>query len=406
MAEIRTIPEKILASGIKDTSIDDVSKFDKEVIHHNAGAPTAADDTGLGYAVGSIWVDSTNGDMYTAVSVTAEDANWKNMEGDEVNPPFTMQGSNNGWTAGGGVDPGPSPSIGSLNFITQWTFASDVGSGTDWGDLTHTVTKGNKGSARDDTRTLVLGGHSSHSPPTGAQDIMQTYLFASPGNATDVGEISYAMQDTASAPDGSYVLNTGGYSPSSPPADDSFETMDKIALTSPYAKTDIDEMSSGRYAHQGAGDTTYMYVSGGVGPGFIDTIERWQHSVETGSWGDVGELSQLQGYAGVVSGPTHVVTGGGAPGYWSNIMERYAYASSGNGADVGETAQIGVTAGSAGPSYGYFIGGNKPSPAPQSVDTCSRMAYSATSGGTTDCGEIGGANYPGKGFTGGFGSEN
>jgi hypothetical protein len=122
MAEIRTIPEKILASGIKDTSIDAVGKFSKKVIHHNAGAPTAADDTGLGYAVGSIWVDSTNGDMYTAVSVTAEDANWKNMEGDNVNDPFVAQGTTYGWIAGGSVD--PISGVGSLDSITQFNFAS------------------------------------------------------------------------------------------------------------------------------------------------------------------------------------------------------------------------------------------------------------------------------------------
>ena len=74
MTEIRTIPEKIIASGVKNTSIDTIGKFSKKVIHHNAGPPTAADDTGLGYAVGSIWVDTANGDMYTATDVTAEDA--------------------------------------------------------------------------------------------------------------------------------------------------------------------------------------------------------------------------------------------------------------------------------------------------------------------------------------------
>ena len=85
MAEIRTIPEKILASGIKDTSVDAVGKFSKKVIHHNAGAPTTAADTGLGYIAGSIWVDSTNGKLYTCLDATAESAVWANMEGDDIN---------------------------------------------------------------------------------------------------------------------------------------------------------------------------------------------------------------------------------------------------------------------------------------------------------------------------------
>ena len=119
MSEIRTIPEKILASGIKDTSIDTIGSFSKKVIHHNAGAPTVADDTGLGYAVGSIWVDTSNGDMYTCTVATAEDARWINMEGDDVNPPFTIQAGDYGWTMGLLFDPGSPGHPGNINRYAQ-----------------------------------------------------------------------------------------------------------------------------------------------------------------------------------------------------------------------------------------------------------------------------------------------
>ena len=91
MAEIVTIPDKVKTSDIPDSELNTIGKFSKKVIHHFAGAPTAADDTGLGYAVGSIWVDSTNGDVYTCTVATAEDATWINMEGDSINL-FQMQG--------------------------------------------------------------------------------------------------------------------------------------------------------------------------------------------------------------------------------------------------------------------------------------------------------------------------
>ena len=136
MAEIVTIPDKIKTSDIPDSELNTIGKFSKKVIHHNAGPPTAADDTGLGYAVGSIWVDSTNGDMYVAATVTAEDANWKNMEGDEVNPPFTIQGSGYGYSMGHMLDPGAPVQPGNIN---RYAMVSS-GNGTDVGELQERIT--------------------------------------------------------------------------------------------------------------------------------------------------------------------------------------------------------------------------------------------------------------------------
>ena len=185
MAEIVTIPDKIKTSDIPDSELNTIGKFSKKVIHHNAGAPDADDDTGSGYAVGSIWVDSTNGDVYTAVSVTAEDANWKNMEGDNVNDPFVAQGTTYGWIAGGTVEPSGNPSIGSLDSITQFNFASPTG-GTDVGNLAGARQGGSKGSIRSKTEGIHIGGYTSH--PFALQDNIDSFTFAAPSTITDAGD--------------------------------------------------------------------------------------------------------------------------------------------------------------------------------------------------------------------------
>ena len=409
MAEIVTIPDKIKTSDIPDSELNTIGKFSKKVIHHNAGPPTAADDTGLGYAAGSIWVDSTNGDVYSCTASTAEDATWINMEGDDVNPPFVLQGTNSGWTAGGTAD-FVSPGVGGLNFITQWAFASDIGSGTDWGDLvTSKLTGANTGSARSTTEAFVIAGYSPHGG--GFVDTISKYTFASPGNATDAGEfIGHAVQDSASAPDGTNTFVMGGTGP--PPGGGgqvNQTTVTKLSMTSPYPQSDNGELSAARYGLQGASDTSFAYSSGGAQPSNVDIIERFPFAATSGTFSDVGELTTASYQMGVCSGPTHALIGGGRPPTWSSQLDRYAYVSSGNGADVGETSpNLGHMAGSNGPAYGYFVGGNIPGASPTGANTTnatSRMAWSATSGGSTDCGEIGGANHA-VGVTGAMGSEN
>ncbi|MEL0022525.1 MAG: hypothetical protein VW709_21890, partial [Rickettsiales bacterium] len=44
-------------------------------------APTTGDDTGDGYAVGSLWIDVTNDNVYQCVDATAASAVWRHLNG-------------------------------------------------------------------------------------------------------------------------------------------------------------------------------------------------------------------------------------------------------------------------------------------------------------------------------------
>ena len=96
-------PEKIQAHEIKDETLES-GDMSKKVIHVNAGAPTKTNDTGEGYNQGTIWVDSTNGDMYICTAHTAEDATWQNMDGDDINN-VSYQGTNTSFGIGGRTAP-------------------------------------------------------------------------------------------------------------------------------------------------------------------------------------------------------------------------------------------------------------------------------------------------------------
>ena len=114
---MRYIPDQIQTHEIKNATLEK-GKFGKKVIHHAAGAPAKTNDTGEGYAQGSIWVDTTNGDMYVCTDHTAENAGWVNMEGDDVNVSTAWQGLTYGYELGGD-NPGPQ-----VDKITRFAFAS------------------------------------------------------------------------------------------------------------------------------------------------------------------------------------------------------------------------------------------------------------------------------------------
>ena len=93
-------PDQIQTHEIKDATLE-VGKFSKKVVHVAAGAPAKTNDTGEGYEQGSIWVDSSNGDMYICTDHSAENSVWQNMEGDDVNVTQYTGGSATGYIYGG-----------------------------------------------------------------------------------------------------------------------------------------------------------------------------------------------------------------------------------------------------------------------------------------------------------------
>jgi len=386
MSEIRTIPETILASGIKDTSIDAVGKFSKKVIHHFAGAPTAADDTGLGYAAGSIWVDSTNGDMYTCTDSTAEDATWINMEGDDVNPPFVAQGTTYGWMAGGASCPSGSPSIGGLDSISRISFTAPAAS-VAVGELSSSRTTPSRGSIRSSTLALNVGGYRTH--PSGANlDDMDSFTFTSPSTVTDIGEYATTTSHAGSTGDGTNGFVMGGDNPSK------VDTVTKISLTSPHPMSDNGELSTTRSMNTGFTDLTYAYSVTGSNPPYVDTIERMAFATTSGTFADSGELTRATGGGGGANGPTKGFYAGGAPPPLQirHQIDTFTYAAPTTSADVGElagTQRAYIGGGAASTDYAYFIAGTLDSPPhTATVDSISRIPWSATSGGSTDFGEL------------------
>ena len=243
MSEIRTIPEKILASGIQNTSINTIGSFSKKVIHHNAGAPTAADDTGLGYVVGSIWVDTSSGDMYTATVVAAENATWINQAGSNVNQ-FTIYGTVQAFNYGGW-----SPL---KDTIERWSYSSPAAA-ADAGELTTARRNCGIGQMKDRSYGYVAAGMIQG--PNVIYNQIGRFPFAATYDEADVGEFVIGKQFVAKATDGTYGWVGGGnIDPQNPgPPGYATDSIEKLTLASPTPAADIGEVANEANANDDVG---------------------------------------------------------------------------------------------------------------------------------------------------------
>lgn len=389
---IERIPDKLSTNNITDGSVTK-GKFSKKIVHYNAGAPTAADDTGLGYAQGTLWIDTTNGDMYVCTAHTAEDASWANMEGDDINPPFTIQGSTYGYSAGGFKDPG-SPNY--PGQVDRYPLAAPT-STTDISEMATALRDTQSGSIRSDTYGYLAGGRTT--PPNQSKDIIQRFAFSAPNAFSDIGELITVRAEGGGATDGSYGFTFGGADYAESVELDSIE---RFALAaSPVTSADTSsELATVAFRLTGFTDSSNSvgYRAGGFNTGVpagsgpvvaYDTIEKWSFNSPY-PVSDYGELSAAHLVASGTSSTTHGYVSGGAdyPAYTDvNIVEKYAFAGPASTDDVGDlTAARSGIQGASGDTHIYNAGGTDWGPS-ACVNTIDRNSTSAD-GNSVDAGEL------------------
>lgn len=377
---MKYIPEKIQTHEIKNETLES-GDMSKKVIHVNAGAPAKTNDTGEGYEQGSIWIDSSNGDMYICSDHSAEDAVWHNMEGDDVNVTQWVTGETYGWVYGGyngspvddferltfssegntadqgemstsfrlgyggksstklfscgGVENTPGSIVDTIHASPQ---AAPFGTATDWGNLTTTLRELHGSS--NATYKFIHGGHVG--PPTNVvTDIIQKFAIAAAADATNVGELTVVSGDRVGVTDsiGGYGYAIGGANT----AGDKYDIIERYSLSSDENGTDVGETSSTIF-HGGAAhnDLTNGFVSTHSGGG--TTIDKFAFGSPASS-SDVGETNIGPHFTGGHPDPSSTTTGyimGGlnpAGEYYIDTIHKFSFTAPYPSADVGEITQ-------------------------------------------------------------------
>ena len=256
-----------------------------------------------------------------------------------------------GYTSGGYVN-----GLNSINTIDKFPFASN-GNATDVGDLT-TIRAGAAGQSSS-VNGYTSGGYSPIPGGTPTYNIIDKFPFASNANATDVGDLNIAHDDSAgaSSAENGYCISrfpgatgtspTGtNLGPASPPAPFVFTkvAIDKFPFATDANATDIGELSHVRYAAVGQSSDVSGYLSGGYSPspsaGPKNIIDKFPFAADSGATAtDVGDLTVARREGAGQSSTASGYTSGGYATFGNgtvNVIDKFPFASDANATDVGD----------------------------------------------------------------------
>ena len=174
-------------------------------------------------------------------------------------------------------------------------------------------------------RGLIMGGSISGA----SNNTMQYVTIATPGNATDFGDMTIQQYYHASHSNGSRAVSGGGYDGSN-----YTNTLQYATIGTAGNGTDFGDLTEARAFLGGAGDATRSLFSGGSGtantgaPG-SRTESRTIDYITTGTAGnatDFGDLSYWRDYLTATSDATRTVFAGGedyGPSGAQNIIRNY-----------------------------------------------------------------------------------
>ena len=276
--------------------------------------------------------------------------------------------STHGYITGGNTYPTPL----SINVIERFPFASDTDS-VDWADLTET-TRNMAAMANTGTHGFTMGGDGTAAPYY--TNVIDKFPFASQTNATDWADMTATVSGSAGC---SYISGCYGYSlggnwqaPSSPTGYNN--TIEKFPFASQTNSVDVADITIPRSGCCGVSSTTDGYCIGGFRPGGnpANSSPTWtsdiidKHSFASGGNAtDHGDIPAESGAgassAAGASGTTHAYYAGGMLSYNQHNhgrskeqIQKFAYASNVTASEVGDLIDFHSTGvpdwGKAGPS--------------------------------------------------------
>ena len=295
--------------------------------------------------VGTIWANTTSGEVYCCTDATAGANVWTNVGAgsDNVAPYYFHSCTTYGFSGIGYTD-----AAGNHNSIDRIAFASD-GNATDQGDPT--VARRGNSSSSSTTHAYCGSGYSNT-----YTNIIDKFAMASPANSTDVGDL------TSTGAFGAGMTSTGyGYKAGKDTG--ASTVIDRYSHTSDGNSTNWGTLSAGRDSALGGSSETHGYILGAGGGG--TTIQKQIDKISFASAGtstDIGDLITVKSPAGVQSTVGYIyATGNRSP--YATTIQKISTTSDGNaverGTDTLTLSKANVSSGFSSSTYGYEAGGSE-----------------------------------------------
>jgi len=310
----------------------------------NASDP--ANDTNPSGGLGTVWANTTDGEMFVCTDATTDANVWFNVGSGTGDVQPTILGTLFGFAAGGST----TGSNVVLTDIERTSFTTD-GNATDVGDIT--VGRQQPAGATDAIAKYgYMQGGQAGSPYS---TVIDRFLMTSGGTATNVGDVTEARRSRASSSSLTHGYMAGGDTPS--PYTD---RIDKFAFGSSSNSTDVGNITGGVGGELGGGSsTTHGYTMGGTrsSPN-TNIIDKYSFSSD-GDATDVGDLVVACSSGSGANSLTHIYHTSFYVSASRNDINKFTIASDANATDVGDLTQARHTAsqGMSSITHGYISGG-------------------------------------------------
>ena len=311
-----------------------VTNFGPRAVTKSASDPVIATNPANG--VGTVWANTTSGEMYVCTDATAGSNVWINIGGGDGDvEPWKFPGTISGYMHGGYT-------TGASNIIEKFSIPSETDA-TDVGDLTQSIR--DPGGCSSDTHGYAAGGFAA---PDATR--IEKYSFASDGNSADT---TADLTSGRSYCEG-HSSETHGYLAGGFPNSD---IIDRFPFASSTNAADVGNLILVMYGLAAASSETHGWVAGGSGASnYYNQIQKYAFAASSNA-SDHADLTSAKRYCGGCESATHgYVIGGSSPR--SNVIEKYAFATASNATDVGDlTDSFYSNVGVASVNNGYSMGG-------------------------------------------------
>ena len=338
------------------------------VLIKNASDP--AIDTNPSGGVGTLWVNTTSGQVYILTDATAGSNVWINVgTGSDDVEPYSFQGSIAGYESGGH---GFGTKVDKFSFITD-------------SDSTTVASLYESKKRATATPSSTHGYTAGNYSPNG--NVIEKMAYASDSDGSYVGDLNVARGRScsqASATNG--YMSSGGDNPSH------VAIYERYSFISDDNAINIGNINSKREAPSGHSSTIHGYVSKGYGgsPATARTDrERFSFASDSTITTMNGLATANHGSGGSCSSSTHGYHVGGGV---TNIIDKYSFATDAIATDVGDLqASKYLVNGTSSATDGYGSGGYP------NNGNIEKFSFSSGTQDASTIGSLTGANYGGAG---------
>ena len=306
----------------------------------NSNNPAA--NTNPSDGVGSLWINTTTGELHVLTNATTNANEWTNVgsgSGDII--PYNFQGTVSGYMLGGYNHP-----AGYNGNINKMSFASSTGH-TSPADLSRLAYNG--GAGKSPTEGYYLGGHNG----TVTTAEFNKFTFGSEGTSSGLGNLAHGKANVGTHSTADYIYTTQSLEGS----ETSNNIIERIATSSDTPSGDIGDMADPTLGGPHTQSETHGYIIGGYRhqspTGNRTRIEKYQFAASVTS-STVADAGTSVGYGAACSSTTH-----GVFQRDTDSIRKHDFASDGDAVTHGSFTNTGYSnrSGQSGTTDAFFSGG-------------------------------------------------